>query len=132
MVIVYTPRKSRNSAGLVECPEWQRGRTVNPLANAFVGSSPTSTTTQTAMTESRRQNRGTNLSSVFCHLFSERGCSSMVEQQPSKLMTRVRFPSPAPPLNDAKERVGAAGANRGVERIRLSTRRTGATLPGAV
>jgi hypothetical protein len=24
------------------------------------------------------------------------GCSSMVEQQPSKLMTRVRFPSPAP------------------------------------
>src|SRR5262249_8834973 len=26
-----------------------------------------------------------------------RGCSSMVEQQPSKLMTRVRFPSPAPP-----------------------------------
>src|SRR5262249_11010278 len=27
-----------------------------------------------------------------------RGCSSMVEQQPSKLMTRVRFPSPAPSL----------------------------------
>ena len=26
------------------------------------------------------------------------GCSSMVEQQPSKLMTRVRFPSPAPIL----------------------------------
>jgi hypothetical protein len=26
----------------------------------------------------------------------ERGCSSMVEQQPSKLNTRVRFPSPAP------------------------------------
>ena len=24
------------------------------------------------------------------------GCSSMVEQKPSKLMTRVRFPSPAP------------------------------------
>ncbi len=27
------------------------------------------------------------------------GCSSMVEQQPSKLMTRVRFPSPAPISN---------------------------------
>src|SRR5208282_4401711 len=27
-----------------ECPEWQRGRTVNPLAYAFVGSSPTSST----------------------------------------------------------------------------------------
>src|ERR1700710_67062 len=27
-----------------------------------------------------------------------RGCSSMVEQQPSKLNTRVRFPSPAPAI----------------------------------
>ena len=27
------------------------------------------------------------------------GCSSMVEQKPSKLMTRVRFPSPAPVSN---------------------------------
>ena len=27
---------------------------------------------------------------------SPRGCSSMVEQKPSKLTTRVRFPSPAP------------------------------------
>src|ERR1043166_6463317 len=27
------------------------------------------------------------------------GCSSMVEQQPSKLMTRVRFTSPAPALS---------------------------------
>ena len=26
----------------------------------------------------------------------KRGCSSMVEQKPSKLTTRVRFPSPAP------------------------------------
>src|SRR5215472_15385507 len=29
-----------------ECPERQRGRTVNPLAYAFVGSSPTSPTTR--------------------------------------------------------------------------------------
>jgi bacterioferritin-associated ferredoxin len=28
-----------------------------------------------------------------------RGCSSMVEPQPSKLMTWVRFPSPAPALD---------------------------------
>ena len=39
------------------------------------------------------------------------GCSSMVEQKPSKLMTRVRFPSPAPPksvrgtdVSEARER----------------------------
>ena len=30
--------------GLGECPEWQRGRTVNPLSYDFVGSSPTSPT----------------------------------------------------------------------------------------
>src|SRR6202043_572304 len=29
------------------------------------------------------------------------GCSSMVEQQPSKLNTRVRFPSPAPMFSGA-------------------------------
>src|SRR5574337_1122577 len=29
-------------------------------------------------------------------LLGTRGCSSMVEQKPSKLTTRVRFPSPAP------------------------------------
>lgn len=31
-----------------------------------------------------------------------RGCSSMVELQPSKLTTRVRFPSPAPSERDAQ------------------------------
>src|SRR5215470_6022432 len=35
-------RPARSVAG--ECPERQRGRTVNPLAYAFVGSSPTSPT----------------------------------------------------------------------------------------
>ena len=29
-------------------------------------------------------------------LIARCGCSLMVEQKPSKLMTRVRFPSPAP------------------------------------
>ena len=32
------------------------------------------------------------------------GCSSMVEQKPSKLTTRVRFPSPAPDLKRRNER----------------------------
>ena len=31
------------------------------------------------------------------------GCSSMVEQKPSKLTTRVRFPSPAPQIVDSPE-----------------------------
>src|SRR5665647_1973109 len=32
------------------------------------------------------------------HIANRRGCSSMVEQQPSKLNTRVRFPLPAPTI----------------------------------
>ena len=44
----------------------------------------------------------------------KRGCSSMVEQQPSKLNMRVRFPSPAPALNPAAtpRRCAASGAGR--------------------
>jgi hypothetical protein len=38
----YSPLVKRHPG---ECPERQRGRTVNPLAYAFVGSSPTSPTT---------------------------------------------------------------------------------------
>src|SRR5690349_5865481 len=37
---IHRMRGSRSG----ECPERQRGRTVNPLADAFVGSSPTSPT----------------------------------------------------------------------------------------
>src|SRR5262245_26522112 len=53
-----TPRKalpitrrdqaSARMRGSGECPERQRGRTVNPLADAFVGSSPTSPTSRRA------------------------------------------------------------------------------------
>ena len=61
----------------------QRGQTVNLLTNVYVGSNPTPSTTQDF--------RGTPV------WFSERGgSSSMVELQPSKLIARVRFPSPAP------------------------------------
>ena len=41
---------------------------------------------------------------LFCRYIGallRRGCSSMVEQKPSKLMTRVRFPSPAPILSSS-------------------------------
>jgi hypothetical protein len=43
------------------------------------------------------------------------GCSSMVEQKPSKLTTRVRFPSPAPIFASpgAVEKFGARRAQRG-------------------
>src|SRR6476619_5645030 len=56
---------------------WLKGTGCKPVGYAYVGSNPTPSTTQP---------------------FGEDGCgcSSMVEQQPSKLRTRVRFPSPAP------------------------------------
>ena len=40
--------------------------------------------------------------------YEECGCSSMVEQQPSKLNTRVRFPSPAFPRHCCCSSVGRA------------------------
>ncbi len=71
---------SSPTVGTGECPERQRGRTVNPLAmpsQVRVLLPPPSLSGDSA-------------------LLPRRGCSSMVEQQPSKLNTRVRFPSPAP------------------------------------
>ena len=43
--------------GLGECPEWQRGRTVNPLAYAFAGSSPASPTSLRPFGATARQAR---------------------------------------------------------------------------
>ncbi len=37
------------------------------------------------------------------------GCSSMVELKPSKLMTRVRFPSPAPRVFVGRGRISGCG-----------------------
>ena len=47
---------------------------------------------------------------------AERGCSSMVEQKPSKLMTRVRFPSPAPAASSTA-RYGREGDPGGESRF---------------
>ena len=45
-------------------------------------------------------------------LFFTRGCSSVVEHQPSKLDTRVRFPSPAPRQNKFHSITSLGGAER--------------------
>src|SRR5262245_36196658 len=118
----------RETAG--ECPEGQRGRTVNPLAYAFVGSSPTSPTSLRAFGASAGEPRakarppkpldrrspssgaGGRRGQAFDLSYGVSfacGCSSMVEQQPSKLMTRVRFPSPAPNPHSDTGTNGAAG-----------------------
>ena len=62
-------------------PERLKGTDCKSVGYAYVGSKPTPSTINRRV---RRDELGIS------------GCSSMVEQQPSKLMTRVRFPSPAP------------------------------------
>jgi hypothetical protein len=64
-------------------PEWLKGTGCKPVGIAYVGSNPTPSTTVRRFARPGGQYR-------------ECGCSSMVELQPSKLVTRVRFPPPAP------------------------------------
>ena len=76
-------------------PSGQRGQTVNLLAHAFGGSNPPPSTTSTVL----GTDGGTfedSVRRVWPCRFARCGSSSMVEPQPSKLMVRVRFPSPAP------------------------------------
>ena len=81
-------RKTNLSEGY---PSGQRGQTVNLLAYAFGGSNPPPSTSFMQRSRKLRQRP------PRC------GSSSMVEPQPSKLMVRVRFPSPAP-LNEFRTR----------------------------
>ena len=63
----------------------QMGRAVNPLTSVFEGSNPSPSTIQESLIQQ------VSVIRLECC-----GCSSMVEHQPSKLVVRVRFPSPAP------------------------------------
>src|SRR6476646_5914857 len=87
-------------------PERSKGADCKSAGSAFEGSNPSpSTSEEFRGQKTRRQNamwawvRAERFFSGWRHLnsqFLNRGCSSMVEQKPYKLMTRVRFPSPAP------------------------------------
>ena len=58
------PHVMRTSRRAGECPEWQRGRTVNPLAYAFVGSSPTSPTIHPRLTAACGQGFGAGIANT--------------------------------------------------------------------
>ena len=74
-----------------------KGADCKSAGAAFVGSSPTSPTNRKAEYRGQGSESGQSCSDARIRVpFLGCGCSSMVEQQPSKLMTRVRFPSPAP------------------------------------
>ncbi len=78
-------------------PSGQRGQTVNLLAYAFGGSNPPPSTIFTLESGSTPPSTSFMQRSQKLRQRPPRcGSSSMVEPQPSKLMVRVRFPSPAP------------------------------------
>ena len=79
-------------------PSGQREQTVNLPAYAFVGSNPTPSTMEGAVGFSKAVSKARQFSQRvgLGHSGVTGGCSSMVEPQPSKLMTWVRFPLPAP------------------------------------
>ena len=84
-------------------PERSKGTDCKSVGSAFEGSNPSPSTifrhqesgirNRSKARQARREAGGRpvpGLRGLKC------GCSSMVEQKPSKLTTRVRFPSPAP------------------------------------
>ncbi len=84
----------RDSGGV---PERSKGADCKSAGSAFEGSNPSPSTKRIPRMQMGSERTGSR----------SRGCSSMVEQKPSKLTTRVRFPSPAPKIF-AGDRVGHA------------------------
>jgi hypothetical protein len=96
-------------------PERSKGADCKSAGHAFEGSNPSPSTKGVEATnlEARPAGLGCDRRPVDrCRSdrFGRRGCSSMVEQKPSKLTTRVRFPSPAPVSLETR---GGAGGVRG-------------------
>jgi hypothetical protein len=92
----------RNSGGV---PERSKGADCKSAGSAFEGSNPSPST------RCPRPRAG-GADRVAAARFDARGCSSMVEQKPSKLTTRVRFPSPAPALHGAGRQSPGTGFPR--------------------
>src|SRR5690606_31099740 len=99
------------SAGLLAwlcggVPEWLKGTDCKSVGSAYVGSNPTPSTIlrcAACACQDRALQDGELLQSQSrlkgsAETAHGRGYSSMVEQQPSKLNMRVRFPLPAPAL----------------------------------
>ena len=93
-------------------PEWLKGTDCKSVSLAYVGSNPTSSTTAGTdrLAHSSKPDSVLEwLCAIYVLLYSAAsrrsariseicGYSSVVEQQPSKLNMRVRFPLPAPDL----------------------------------
>ncbi|CDX11302.1 hypothetical protein MPLB_1090003 [Mesorhizobium sp. ORS 3324] len=94
-----------------EVPEWLKGTDCKSVGLAYVGSNPTLSTT--AGLEALKR-KASEVFSCFPDA-SAGGYSSVVEQQPSKLNMRVRFPLPAPDFHRhcrSHENAAHGGAQR--------------------
>ena len=83
-------------------PSGQREQTVNLPAYAFEGSNPSPSTIRGSSGRRRKTVKVGEFHRATC---GSGGCSSMVEPQPSKLMTWVRFPLPAPARSEKSAHV---------------------------
>jgi hypothetical protein len=97
-------------------PEWLKGTDCKSVSLAYVGSNPTSSTTAGTDRLAHRSKPDSvleRLCAIYVLLYPSRvredarsseicGYSSVVEQQPSKLNMRVRFPLPAPDFADGR------------------------------
>src|SRR5437870_7289332 len=80
-------------------PERSKGADCKSAGSAFEGSNPSPSTSSGSSKQASDNDRGEGCDTEWWRVGLRnvtRGCSSMVEQKPSKLTTRVRFPSPAP------------------------------------
>ena len=79
-------------------PERSKGTDCKSVGSAFEGSNPSPSTRSIYRKCAGCKVSWAGRQEVGVGCLGQGGCSSMVEQKPSKLMTRVRFPSPAPSL----------------------------------
>ena len=105
---VYLSKSTRCGGFGGECPERQRGRTVNPLAYAFVGSSPTSPTTLKYLyktSNGSEQNRPI-LCRMCCRIFPSdfNGCQALPAGPCDMRATCVRSVLPSELGSDTETR----------------------------
>ena len=89
----------------------QTGQTVNLVAKAYAGSNPAPPTSLGRLSVRGRFTWPPSAGAV--RRAGKGGCSSMVELQPSKLVVRVRFPSPA--LQESRVH---SGESRAINQVR--------------
>lgn len=82
-----------------EIPKWPTGMDCKSIGSAFRGSNPLLPTRTHRVAHFCVSHKCVAHARVFHNnVTCLGGCSSMVEPQPSKLVTRVRLPSPARPV----------------------------------